>query len=379
MKKIGIVTLYHNNNNYGGQLQAYAMQKLFSTDGCEAQLISFEVHSSKYIIKRIQDLGLGKFVTNACRKVVFREFVKRNPQGSQYSLRLKRFGSFGNSISHTELYSEESIETANESFDIFVCGSDQVWNPGWWNDIMLLRFAYKPKYAYAASIGREVLGNADANLLKEALKDFKAISVREKQAQEILKDVLKKDIPLVLDPTLLLSREEWSRLASQPQYEGRYALLYMLGDNWNMKKEIYSTCKSLGIKVIEIALEKNLYYSAQMKYADVFICDAGPSQWLGWIQNASYVFTDSFHGTVFSVIFEKMFWSFMSGKKSNRKNINSRLYSFLALAGLSERLIPKKEFLRSAMGKSAIDYGVVQENLRCYRESSLEFIKRIVR
>lgn len=378
MKKIGIVTLYHNNNNYGGQLQAYAMQKLFTTDNSEARLISFEVRSEKYILKRIWDLGPVKFVMNSCRKMAFRKFVKRNPIRSQYGLRLERFKIFGDGISHTKLYSEKNIGMANESFDVFVCGSDQVWNPGWWNDILLLRFAHKPKYAYAASIGREVLGNNHAGTLRKALRDFKAVSVRERQAKELLQKILEIDIPLVLDPTLLLSREEWGRLASRPQYVGRYALLYMLGDDWDMKKEIYTKCKSLGVRVIEIALEKDLYYSTQMKYADLFICDAGPSQWLGWILNADYVFTDSFHGTVFSVIFERTFWCFMSGRESNRKNINSRLYSFLTLAGLSERLIYRGELVNRFKEQSGIDYKAVQENLQPYRDSSLEFIKRIV-
>lgn len=377
MKKIGIVTLYRNNNNYGGQLQAYAMQKLFTTDNSVAQLISFETRSDKYIVKRICDLGPSKFMINACRKVLFREFVKRNPIGSQYDLRMRRFKIFQDGICHTELYSETDIETANESFDLFVCGSDQVWNPGWWNSILLLRFAHKPKYAYAASIGREVLGNVDKNMLKTALRDYRAVSVREKQAEDLLREILDKEIPLVLDPTLLINREVWSRIAALPQHEERYALLYMLGDDWDMKKKIYTLCKSLGVKVIEIALEKDLYYSAQLKYADLFICDAGPSQWLGWIANADYVFTDSFHGTVFSVIFEKMFWCFMSGKKNNRKNINSRLYSFLTLAGLSERMIYRGEHLNRTEIQSAIDYEAVQENLRFYRETSLGFIKRI--
>lgn len=379
MKRIGIVTLYHNNNNYGGQLQAYAMQTLFSTADSEARLISFETPAEKYIVKRIRDLGPGRFVTSALRKILFREFVKRNPRGRQYRRRLERFRDFGNAMRSTELYSEDTIQSSNELFDVFVCGSDQVWNPGWWNDILLLRFADKPKYAYAASIGREALGEADAKRLKEAVRDFQTVSVREEQAAAFLRDLLQRDVPLALDPTLLISRGEWSRLADKPWYEGRYALLYMLGNDWSMKREIYARCQSLGIPLIEIALEKDLYYSAQMKYADLFVCDAGPAQWLGWIRNADYVFTDSFHGTVFSVLFEKEFWCFTGGRENDGKNCNSRIYSFLSLAGLSGRLLRKGEHAALSLEQSAIDYEAVSRNLQSYRVSSLELIERIVK
>ena len=378
MKRVGIVTLYHKNNNYGGQLQAYAMQKLFSTDKSEAQLIAFEIHSGKYITKRIRDLGLGKFVINIFRKVAFAICVKRSPVGSQYYLRKKRFGVFMDRASHTKLYSEEDISETNELFDIFVCGSDQVWNPGWWNDILLLRFTHKSKYAYAASIARETLEKEEMDLLENAIKDFKAISVREKQAKRLLSSISDLEIEVVLDPTLLLDREEWYSISIPPAHEEKYALIYMLGTNWKVKKWLYTYCKSIGLTVIQIAFTKDIYFSAQMKYADIFIGDAGPEEWLGWIQNASCIFTDSFHGTVFSVIFEKDFWCFNSGRISDIKNINSRIYSFLDIIGLGDRLIQEQDLTKNSITHSAIEYDIVWSKLQLYRKNSYDFIKRII-
>lgn len=379
MKKIGIVTLYHKNYNYGGQLQALAMQKVYTTEQTEAKLIAFENNAKKYFFHRLKDLGIKKTIESLTNKIKFKLLMRDSSFKSDYTKKIQRFDGFINDIPHTEVYTETTIDKCNDEFDMFVCGSDQVWNPGWWNDILLMTFTDKMKIAYAASIARNRLKQEEIAYLKENTKKYTAISVREMQAQKMLEDILEREIDFVLDPTLLVSAQDWEKESNNPSVDGEYAFIYMVGNSKGLKEHIYTECHKRGCKVISIGYSKNTYFSSEEKYSDMVIKDAGPREWLGWIKNAKYVFTDSFHGSVFSIIFERQFWCFERDNPNDKRNENTRLYSFLKITGLEKRLLNKDTVIFENEEENVINYTNVKLALQPYKEKSLEYINEYIK
>ena len=378
MKKIGIVTLYHKNYNYGGQLQAYAMQKIFTTENTDAELITFENDSKKYLIKRLKDLGFKKSFRSFKNKIQFKKLLRNAEFKQEHEKKIARFDKFIDDIPHTKLYNSATIAECNEIFDSYVCGSDQIWNPGWWNDILVLGFANKPRFSYAASIARTKLTEEEVKYLKDNTDAYEAISVRESQAQEMLKECLNRDIDFVLDPTLLVDAEHWASIANNPSTDEEYAFIYMVGNSKGLKEHIYEECHKKGLKVISIGYSKNTYFASEEKYSDMVIKDAGPNEWLGWIRNAKYVFTDSFHGSVFSILFQRQFWCFERDNPKDKQNENSRLYSFLSITGLEKRLLAHDTSIFENEENTVIDYEKVKNALKPYRERSFEFINKYI-
>lgn len=377
MVKIGIVTLYYNNYNYGGQLQAYAMQRIFTTPNSEARLISYSTKSSGYFLHRVKDLGWKKTIISIMNKVHFKCLELNKDFRASINTRYKRFDDFINLSNHTHVYNEKTIIECNDIFDQFVCGSDQIWNPGWWNDILFLSFTQKRKYSYGASIARGELKNNEISYIAEKTNDFYAISVREQQAQKLLKGVVRKEVELVLDPTLIIDKKEWEKLVVKPEIEDKYVLFYMVGDSKGLKKKVYEFCKSKGYKIVSIGFSKNTYFASDVMYSDQIVIDAGPKEWLGLIKSAEYVFTDSFHGSVFSILFKRQFWCFERDNPNDKSNENSRLYNFLNITGLASRLLSYDTQI-SFNDEGDISFETVSLNLDPLVNASQQYINKCI-
>lgn len=375
MKRIGIVTLYHRNYNYGGQLQAYAMRKVLDACGWEARAVAFEADKRAYFRQRFKDLSLKDTVTRAFGKVLFLAMRMDGSRKKAFQAKIWRFNQFMDDIPHTETFTEETISACGDEFDAFVCGSDQVWNPGWWNDFYLMRFTDKPRFAYAVSLGRLSLRDEDFARIRNGTEGYLGISVREQEAQRVLERKLAVPVEFCLDPTLLLRREDWETVAVPPLVTSKYILLYMIGDEMKLKGDIYRHCKRKGYEVVSIEFAKNTVQSfSDGKFCDFPALDAGPKEWLGWISNADYVFTDSFHGSVFSLIFRRKFWCLERQRPDDPKNENSRLYSLLSLAGLEDRLLKSDADLLNFERDAAIDFDDAERRLSPYRERSWAYI-----
>lgn len=374
MNRIGIVTLYYQNYNYGGQMQAYAMQKIFDNiNDYRAELISFETKTSSYLLQRLCDLGIKKSIDHFKNKIVFKYMMRDKDFANAINMKISRFDRFMNAIPHTDIYDENSIKQVNDKFDIYVCGSDQIWNPGWWNDILFLKFTEKPKFSYAASIARTTLSKNEVEFINNATQNYIGISVREKQAKDLLEKDLKRRVDLSLDPTLLIEREHWMKIADYPNETEPYVLFYMVGNSKGLKRQIYEKCKKSGYKVYSIGFSKNTYYKSDLAYTDYVIKDAGPLQWLGWIANAKIVFTDSFHGSVFSILSNTDFWCFERDNPNDSSNENSRLYNFLRITGLESRLLGY-EVETQVTFNQPINFAFVDKKLAKLREESVRYI-----
>lgn len=355
MKKIGLVT-YHKSYNYGAVLQVYATQYLINKLGYDCQVINYvnsneEKENKLFALKKnISIVGLLK---NLIRNFVFKS----------YFIRKSNFERFINRIEKTkEVYSTK--EVCLLGFDTYLVGSDQVWNPqitgGEFDKVFLLDFPVDKKISYASSMGSYVLKEEDKALLKEKLSKFNAISVREEFANEQLKNI-SIESQIVCDPTLLINKEEWlkccsddSILKSIPQ---EYIFLYILEPYTDeLADKIKSIKEEYGLPVVYVA-----FSSLKKKNIDYRMDNVTPERFISLINNASLVVTDSFHGTAFSVNFNKPFISILNPVNPKR------VENFLKLLNLENRIY--KNTIEQ------IDYKEVNTKLEKIRDNSIKFLE----
>jgi hypothetical protein len=261
--------------------------------------------------------------------------------------------------------------------DIYICGSDQIWNPyfrGLHNDLgYFLAFGPegKPRIAYAPSLGCETLPEPAKTNFADLIRKFRAVSVREQEGSKIIAQEVGIDVPVVADPTLLLSSEEWQEVESPVKgLPEKYILCYRFSDNDGTRMQINSISEQTGLPVLSLPLS-----IPALRDSDNKVFNAGPAEFVWLIHHAALVCTDSFHATVFSLIYETPFYVFLRENFSGEKaNMNSRVTNLLKLAELPER--------KCAPGKTIetneifnIDFSAFRVNVKALRNSSLIWLK----
>ncbi len=340
--KVGIVTIYKNNQNYGGLLQAFGLQKYIESVGFDCELISYERNPQAYRKARFRNLGFFRSLELLANKVKTKAiaYVKSDYRQG-LAARSRRFKAFENEIKHSVAVHDNSISSQCDTYQAMICGSDQIWNPGLWNDVMFLNiqgFEGK-KIAYAASIGRKSLTNAEQQYMAKNLCALDAISVREESAAQIVRQLTPKKVTTVLDPTFLLSAEQWHGFARRPiGCPDQFVFSFFLGRNTEAKMAVAEMYKGK-VPIVTLPHLQTGYKREDETYSDIQLYDVGPHEWVWLIQNAKYVFTDSFHGTAFSINLGTAFCSFPKGRKNDKQSINSRLQDILIEFGLDGRFI----------------------------------------
>lgn len=362
---IALVTI-HNANNYGAILQAYASQLSLSKYG-KVTIINYNNRhiSRSFDLIRFKPSfhGLMGTAKDLCRLLPRQRVIRK----------FKCFVS--NNMQQTTAYQADSLMQGSEKkYDVYVAGSDQIWNPNCVSnneaidEIYFLQFAPESskKISYASSFGNYKFSCNEEQLVKGYLSKFDSISVREKQSQIYLQSLLKKPVQHVLDPTLLLNKSEWLHAAGLDNviapYE-KYILLYTVPKALLIDKVVKRFSKLLGIKVI--AIDQGL--SAGTK-VDKQIRDAGPKEFLELFAHAEFIITDSFHGVCFSLDFERPFVAVSSGVHANR------IESLLDLIGLDDRLIVNESQIKNITIES--NYSNGYKALSQEREKSLDFIAK---
>ena len=325
--KIGIITM-HNIDNIGSVLQAYALQRKMELLGYDAKLIDYrEVLESK------KDTLLHRiilFFINA-----FLGFPKR-----KYLKRLRDFKNTHYKCT-SQIYTRNNISEVGSLFDIFCTGSDQVWNPRFiGNDTsFMLDFVpdSKPRISYAASFAADNIPSEYIECYKSCLSKYKCITVREKTGESVVKSLIAKDCLTVCDPTLLLTSEEWNEIAekSRINIKGKYILVYLLGYMFESRPFFYDIVnkvqKELGYKVYYI----NGWLTELRQPNSKVLFGIGPSEFITLIKNASFVITDSFHGSVFSTIYKTP----LLGVVKNSTTGDGRIASLLRIVKNEESII----------------------------------------
>lgn len=360
--KIALITI-HNANNYGAILQTYATFKILSKFG-DVEIIDYDNKHISISLDLIRlkltphgILGLGK------------DIFRIIPRSSA----IKKFKSFSNKY----LKLSNKIDKNNiklPKYDVYICGSDQIWNPSCISainkidDIYFLSFAPKgsKKISYASSLGNYRFNNEEQNIVNRLLNDFKYVSIRENDGKKHLESFLNKEIKHVLDPTLLLCKDDWIKQfkLNKNEKNEKYILVYSVPKSKLIKDAIVYYSNKLNLPVI--ALDQNLSMGTKV---DQHIRDAGPIEYLNLFLNASFIITDSFHGTCFSLNFKKQFVSIKAGKFSNR------IESLLSSINLQNRIAQTNNDFENIKEITDEEYSKSLELLSKYRDESIEYLK----
>ena len=300
--KIGIITI-NDNNNYGNRLQNYAVQTFLKKQNVDSITIKNQTLTN----------NKKKVILGFCKYIYIRIFRTKRK-----SLRLDKFKEFNKNIR----FSKNTIipyTNISKKYDYFIAGSDQIWNPtfGRLTDVDLLAFVKPEKrIAFSASFGISELPEQYKERVKKELKKFKAISVRENKGKEIIEKLTRrKDVEVLVDPTMLLSADDWDKVVKKPEQlkTNKYILNYFLGNlSETRQKEIERIAKDNGYKIINMMDKEGEFYQT------------GPSEFLYLEKNASLICTDSFHSCVFAILYNRPFVVFDREDRFSKDELKNR-------------------------------------------------------
>lgn len=366
MKKVGIIT-FHNAHNYGAILQAYALQETVKRLGNEACIINYK---NKKILRPYKLIQYSKKNPVKCIKMLYNSF-------KNYKINKVRYDKFENFINEklNLTMSYNSIKQLKENFpklDCYITGSDQVWNTGivgGLSNAYTLNFGEDSinRISYAASIGNSKIEDKYKVDYKSKLNKLNYVSVREENAKIELEQILDKNINVVLDPTLLLTREEWEkRTDNKEKINEKYILAYMVQENEEYKKIVKYLSKKTGLKVVHFDKEKIYENELKREYT------ADPFDFISLIKNAQYVVTTSFHATVFSIIFNKKFFIVP------HKKTGLRVTNLLQKLEIKNRVYYTLQDFENIDYNLKTDYEKVKEKLEIEKEKSIKFLKEAI-
>ena len=363
MKKIGIITL-NGYWNYGNRLQNYALQRIINI-----LLPDYIVNTLWY--KKYDSHFLEKFITlNNLRRYFFnrhnfREFI----DSGRYTYKMIReynIKKFSDKYIFS-IYNCGLNTSLNNEYRYFIAGSDQIWNP---IDVektdlknRFLQFADRNKrIAYAASFGVSEISADKVELVKKWLEGIDYISVREQAGAKIVKDLTGRDVPVLVDPTLLLTSEEWEKVMERPAWyrDEKFILVYFLSKLPDkIKKDIHNLSEKYQLKIVDLMDKENIDYYC-----------SPPSEFLYLIKNCFLMYTDSFHGTVFSILNKR---PFVTCSREGGINMDSRIDTLLSMFHLENRKISKENNYEIA-NPMEIEFPYVEAILERERQRSKEFL-----
>lgn len=375
MAKIGVVTL-HNSINYGGALQAVALNAYLKKQGHEVVFLDYQkpwpVYNSPFRYRKLRIhyygnegvvtkfrilAGMGKTVLSN----VF--YFRRKRKQDGFKEFVQKY------LAVTPHYrSYQDLKESYPECDYYITGSDQVWNNYYTMDrfdkgyfLSFIPDGHK-KIAYGASIG----GARDDAYVKEIISltsDFKAVSVREKSLEEQMNRLGAAGAVTVLDPTLLLTKEQWLRFVRPSEKKEPYILMYGLEYSQELDRAVRYLREKYGYSIVDIF--PGVTKLKHIKYADG--C-CSPGEFLRYIKDAAYVVTNSFHGTVFSIIFEKQFLTIP------RTRQESRMADLLDSLKLSKNLWDAKR-VRYTFDQDKTDYQAVKNRIKELQKLSFQFLE----
>ena len=353
--KIGIVT-YHRTLNYGAVMQSLATRFVLEEMGHKVYYVDYwpDYHKEKYEL-----FPKDKFRKyNILHKVNFLLLLFLH-----YKSKKKRIDNF-EKFFQTHIY--PYCRPIDDTYDVVIYGSDQIWRKqkeiGDYNPFYFGKNNTKAKHhiSYAASMGILPSNDADKAKVKELVSHLDKISVREEGLRQLLFSLGYTDVTLSLDPTLLLSSEKWDKHLPTETYKGeKYALIYIMGGNAFDLKEVKKFTDSRDMKLIV------LRGYAVTKETETNITSAGPYEFIRLIKNAEYVFSCSFHGLAFSIIYGKQFFTSFNSNAGRAESLLNQL-------GIKGRLLPPNSHI--PQDAPPIDYNAVRSKLEAYRKEAFDFL-----
>ena len=372
MKKKVAVVNRTTLKNYGSVLQSYALCEAIKSLGYDSEIIWQTGALSKN-----NDFRPKKMIMSALRLLVHPSLwgkTLRMAKGSKATdtqivseMTLSMFDCFVDKHIQRRFlsYNEMKSYAGSDECHKLVCGSDQVWcsTTLYVDPLMYLRFAPKGKrVAYAPSIGRSYIPKYNRSVMRKYISEIDQVSIRESEGARLIEELTGKNVPVVVDPTLLLGKEHWENIAV-PSEKSNYILCYFLSDvSECVQKEIIKLAKERGKNVVGLKTRlADVENAVGVEYPD-----AGPAEFLGLVRDADLVITDSYHGMLFSLIFERQFYSVH--RQSRDYDQSTRQRSVLEKLGINER------YVIDELGDGEIDYGKVNGILNLEINESIKYL-----
>lgn len=352
MTKIALTTKY-SSYNYGAMLQTFALQKTIKKIGAECLIVDADR-------KRQNELMPWRTPGQILQNLMFLLHKK------ELQIGYKRFDMFIDTFSLSEPYKNyDELKGNPPEADVYLTGSDQVWNPLDVQENYFLRYAPSDKIraSYAASMGISYMPEGVKRIWNEYLRDIDYISVREETAKNLIVEMSGRDAYVHVDPVLLLTSEEWKLEAIKPNYDKPYILCYVLyRPDWLNKwlKKLHTETKK-EIVVISSDAYRNIYHTKMIR-------DAGPREMLGWLQNADFVISSSFHGVALSVANRRPFYAIVN------PDAPARITDLLLKFNLETRIIDRNHSFELV----PIDYTCVSEIQAKEQMHSLQYLQFLI-
>lgn len=373
MKLVGLTWW---RNNYGSILQAYAFQeKLKQYEGIEYEILcqyGKKIASIDNLWDKIKRIGVRKTLERLIWKFGLKGLRKRNEKIQDFVNQRLR-------VSEKQ-YNKENIAEANEQYDGFVCGSDQIWNPMLVpvDSIYWLGFVEKSKlkFSYAPSVGVDQMTKEQMEVIYSNLVSFDAVSCREDSGTVLLNRIMGENrCSTVLDPTLLVERTLWDEICPPRRYKERYLFAYMLRGTKKQRKWIEELARSRNLKIVTIPfLETKRSDLYELKFGDIKFWDASPADFISIIRYADCVVTDSFHCMVFSCLYHREFFSLPKLGKAQMRRI-ADLQAMLCISG---RIVTDEMSLNEVGRIPDIDWKQVDEIIRKKRNISEKYLVNVL-
>lgn len=382
MKTIGLLIAY-KNPNYGTMLQAFATQYVIDKLGFNTEIIDY--YPSRFNKHYKLDFGLLHFLWDS---YISKKKRKKRIQNSDVlfqknlSKRKSSYEEFIKSKLHgiCKIYGYSKLKAKGEKFDAVLIGSDQKWTPGFSFGVDS-SFRFVPKHvrtiSYATSLGVSEYPNYCKNSAREVWKRINYLSVREYTGAKIIKSICGENTPVqvVVDPTYLITKEEWDKIFPRKKlYEDKYIFCYFLGNDVESKQCARRYADANDFKLVSV-ISNESYSDIDQQYADFLVIGDGPENFVNWIRGAECVFTDSFHGTAFSVINEKQIYISYRKNDSVKLKRHSRIDNILDLWNIKNRLITDKRRDWNTYIEKPINFEDVNEKIAAERKKSLSFLK----
>ena len=358
-KKIGILT-WHQYDNFGSRLQAAALAEAVSELGYDVKIINY---------RKINDYSkCGKIIRRSIGTVMDLFPYSFMPTKRYSYLRFQE-----KYIPETKIVNRNELRDLASTFDAILFGSDQIWAPNVLDTVYLGDFIegnMVKKVSYAASIGLNEIPKHLVPQYVELLSDFSTISVRESTGKNILSQIGINNVEVVLDPTLLLDQSQYLKMAKpMKKFPKDYIFCYLLSSQGYYKDTILKYANRNKLTVFGVS--NNPKDNEWMNVLE----GVGPSEFLWLVKNAAFIFTDSYHGTIFSLIFHKNFFTFERFSEDDPINQNSRIYQLDKLFGISTRFINKSNN-EELENFSKIDYSMFDEIHETERNKSFTYLKK---
>lgn len=356
--KIGITT-FHRAVNYGAILQTYALQQALKKEKIESEVIDYRDNK----IDNTYKLFYNKSPKRIVRDVMYYTILSKRNKNFQ------KFIDNNITLSQKKLVNVEQLKSIENNYDKFITGSDQVFNYRLtnWDKNYFLDFVSdnSKKNSYAASFGLEEIPDSEKDEYIRLLNNFNHISVREDTGEKIVKNLTNKKATVDLDPTFLIDKEEWKKIAIKPK-ETNYIILFAMQKNDSIMKIATKLAEKTGCEIIFITDSRKRRVKGKYKYS------LSPEEWLGYFLNARYIVTNSFHGLAFSIIFNKDFFLELQKPPATA---NSRLEKLLDIFELRNRQVINQEIKDINI---CTDWNRVNEKLKVEKEKSLNTLRNII-